>query len=246
MRGRAALVADRGHLPFEIEFRAVLPVVDDLAGEVFARFETLPQPVQDGAIGARSLQDARCFPEHLLYGVARHPRVGRIDEDDLRPRQVELSIGDHDGLPGLLHGGPEQSQRLFHRLPSGDVLAQGAIGLLQLQRLLLQLAHQHFAIEFELIVFVLLRRARLGRGRRHCIGHDYADPGEEVIRFGRLEEKSIGPETQGEPLVFHVRVGGSVDDEGHFAQPSIPLPVAQEGVTVHHRHEQIGDDDIGG
>ncbi len=68
---------------------------------------------------------------------------------------------------------------------------------------------------------------------------------EKDLRFGRLDQESVGAEVAGKPFVLGLCVSGGVDQERNAGQLSIGLPLPQQGVAVHRRHEQVADHDVG-
>src|SRR5262245_29278488 len=113
MRHFAALVAHRPGGPFEINFRAILAVIDRLAVEDIAPHAILAQPAEYGEVGFRPLQDVGRFADYFFGSVAGHLREGRVEVNNLRPWRVELRHHNDDRFITLLNRRFEQPQPLF-------------------------------------------------------------------------------------------------------------------------------------
>ena len=133
-------------------------------------------------------------------------------------------------------------QRVLGLAALGHFREQGAIDLLQLERLLLQLADQHLVVGVD--QQHLLHR---GRGRRAQLAarvpiEHVADQRHEYVRLGGLDHEGVRAEREGQALVLRLGVGGGVDDEGDVLEAVVGLALAEQRVAVEHRHQQVGDD----
>src|SRR5262245_62519041 len=80
MRHFTAPVAHRPGMPFEINFRAILAVIDRLAIEDLARHTILAQLADYIAVSFGALQYVRCFSNYFFGRVTGHLREGLCDE----------------------------------------------------------------------------------------------------------------------------------------------------------------------
>jgi hypothetical protein len=62
----------------------------------------------------------------------------------------------------------------------------------------------------------------------------------------RFDDEPIGPKAEGELLVLRSRVGGRVEKERYRLQAVMGLPVPAQIEAIHHRHQDIRDDQGGG
>lgn len=112
-------------------------------------------------------------------------------------------------------------------------------------RLLLQLVDDDLAVVPQEPDLPLHRRARGGGVPRLRGRQDVAEALHEGLRLGWLADEGVGPEVQRESFILGVGVGGRVDDEGNRLELLVELPLPQQGVPVHHGHEQVGDQQVG-
>ncbi len=165
--------------------------------------------------------------------------------DDRRCHWIPLPVADLPDVLCLVQALKGALGRLLGTNARGDVLAQRAIGCFELQRLLLQLADQRRVVEPELRRLMLHRaRERYRAGRGHP-GLHLAELREELFRLARFENEGVRAQAARQPLVLDVRVGGGVDNERNRAEARIGLPLAQQRIAVHDRHQQIGNDQVG-
>ncbi len=126
----------------------------------------------------------------------------------------------------------------------GDILLERAVGLLELEGFFLQFMDEDFVIFLIQIGFFKIGRVHRRKFAALGFRHYLVDPVKKRFRFGGFEDKVVRSQIQSEPFIFWIGIGGGVDDEGNGLQASIRFPVAQERVAVHHRHEQIRDDQV--
>jgi hypothetical protein len=114
-------------------------------------------------------------------GVDGEDHPLRVDERDVRGQSIEN---------GGLRLGQPASGFLGH-LASRDVEFEFVIDPLKFHGLVLQLADEGLAVKLEQFLFIARRGSRAirrrGRGRLHL-----AQAGQEVLRFGRLENEGVG------------------------------------------------------
>ena len=115
---------------------------------------------------------------------------------------------------------------------------------LQLERLFLQFADEGLAIDLQ------QRRLSAGGIFRHCRASrqiarlNAANARQEIFRLGRFQDKAVRPKAERELFILRIGVGGGINDERDLPQTVVGLPMAQEGVAVHDRHEQVRDDEV--
>ena len=211
------------------------------AARTGARADGLPL---DGAV-ERLRQTRRHAHLHpLAVGVeqqhrAKHPRRERLDMpqhrvERLGQRRARGDFFQHERLEG------RDGRGQFAR---SDVSPEIVVGLLELQRLLLQLADEHLAVFLEQHFFPA-RRLVGGRDPAGLApGQHFAHARHERLRLGGLENEGARPQIERELLVLRLGVGGGIADERNRFEALVGLPLAQERVAVHHRHEQVGDDE---
>jgi len=125
----------------------------------------------------------------------------------------------------------------FFRLPAGFDFT------FRLKHFFLQLAHQTLAVKLENFLFrrwLRDRRAVSIPGSRHNL----TDRCHEYFRLAGLENEAVGANLQGEFFIFWAGVGGGVKDERHAPQSIIRPDFSAQLKPVHHRHENVADDQI--
>ncbi len=177
-----------------------------------------------------------------------------IERGDARPGAQQ------DRLQGLQRDLGHQLRR--SRFEDGNVdLAEGfqALGvapegllrllasselLLEVERSLLQLRDEPVAVEPEDFgLFLQLRLSPLGSLLRPL--EDGLDPGEERVRLGRLADEVVSADFHREVGVAVLGVGGGVEDEQLVAERVVLPDLSTEPKAVHHRHQDVGDDQVG-
>src|SRR5215470_19057911 len=98
MRDGAATVMDRRDLYFDGALGAVLAVIDHLAGEALTCGHAIMKSPEGVVVGLRAIQGERRTAHQLLRPVARHPRKGRTDKDNLRAWTFKLRRRDEDRI----------------------------------------------------------------------------------------------------------------------------------------------------
>ena len=111
-----------------------------------------------------------------------------------------------------------------------------------LQGLVFELADQDLTVFLENDV---LFRRRLVAGRQFAaflLRKDFENALHERLRLGGFDDERVGAEVQGQAFVFRVGIGGGIDDKGNQFEPFVRLPLFQERIAIHARHQEIGDD----
>ena len=78
------------------------------------------------------------------------------------------------------------------------------------------------------------------------LGQHGVHPLNEHLRLGRFHQKGIRSHVQRQFRVLGFGVGRGVNHERNAMQRRVSLPFTQQGVSVHHRHQQVTDHQIRG
>ncbi len=142
-------------------------------------------------------------------------------------------------------------EQLDHGLEPLGVAADLGLGplpgdhlVLQLEHLLLELAHQPVVVEEQHLLF--RRFGRGGRVRKTCPGDHLPDHGQQLFRLGRLHQEAVRAAAPGQGLVLGIGVGAGVDEDGQVVQAGVGADLAAELKAVHHRHEDVADHQVEG
>ena len=196
-----------------------------------------------GAVfGGRQFDEGQAL--ELVAAVAGH-LAELVVHPDKRP--VGADVGDADRC--ALERRPEArfavAQLLFRALALGDFLSQLDVDLRGFENLLLQFVNENVVVVLQ--EGVLLEGAVRRRGRRSArlVLDDIADGGDDGGRLGRFDDERVGAEGHRQTFVLRFCVGGRVHDERDGLQSIVGAPLSQQRVAVDHRHEQIGNDEIG-
>ena len=118
------------------------------------------------------------------------------------------------------------------------------IGGLQVRHLLLELSEEGFV--------VLPEKLHLF-AERFCwftglavFRQDLLYDGDQRVRLLGFEDEPIRSQARRKCLILGISIRGGVKDKGYVFQGIIRFPFPAEGVAVHHRHQDIGDDQIRG
>jgi hypothetical protein len=170
-----------------------------------------------------------------------HFQAAALDRDAAHFAKQAFAVrGVNDGLVGLAQRGIQaiQAHDLLMRL------VEFAHALLKLRAAFLQLVDQHFVVDLQRGRLADGRLARRVRRLRERLQH-LAHLGDQDLGLGRLDQEGVGSHVERQLLVLRIGVGGCVHHEGDAAQRAVGLPLAQQRVAVHARHQQIADDHPG-